>query len=219
MVNLCLSDVVNLKRLAIFLEQHVPRYSRPKRELEQYRTPSEVAIELVMSIWGLLKPGDIVLDAGSGTGMLAYTVACLTPTYVVGVEIDIDAIQDAVKSKLYALLPNLDFVQADIFHTPLRKVDYAVLNPPFGISGRRGSDIKFLHAITIYRPKAIASLHSGFENSPIYIINQMQILGYNCSIISKHRFPIPAMYETHRKKIHYTEVVGLLCRGGGRDSS
>ncbi|HIC98793.1 MAG TPA: methyltransferase domain-containing protein [Pyrodictiaceae archaeon] len=219
MVTFCFSNTISLKRFIIFLEQQVPRYSRPKRELEQYRTPPEIGIELVMSILKLFKPGDVILDAGSGTGMLTYMVACLAPIYVVGVEIDVDAIYDAISSSLYTLLPNIDFVQADISYTPLRKIDYAVSNPPFGISGRRGSDVRFLRAIAVYRPKAIASLHSGFDNSPIYIIRQMRALGYDCNVISKRRFPIPAMYNVHRKKTHYTEVVELLCIGEGRGSS
>ena len=203
----------------MFLEQQVPRYSKPKRKLEQYRTPPEIGIELVMNILELFGPGDIILDAGSGTGMLTYIAACLVPTYVIGVEIDADAIYDAIRSSLYALLPNIDFVQADISYAPLRKVDYVVTNPPFGISGRRGSDVKFLHAIAIYRPRAIVSIHSGFEDSPTYVAKQMQVLGYDCNVIFRRRFPIPAMYNVHRKKIHYTEVVGLLCRGEGRGSS
>lgn len=219
MVSLCLSDAINLKRLAMFLEQHVPRYSRPKRKLEQYRTPPEIGIELVMSILELTRPGDVILDAGSGTGMLTYIVACLMPTYVVGVEIDADAIYDATRSNLYTLLPNVDFVQADVSHVPLRRVDYVVTNPPFGISGHKGSDVKFLYAVAIYRPRAIVSLHSGFEDSPTYVARQMWVLGYDCSVVFRRRFPIPAMYNTHRKKTHYTEVVGLLCRGEGRGSS
>jgi len=213
MVGFCLSDTVSLKRLVVFLEQCVPHYSRPKRKLEQYRTPPEIGIELVTYILELSEPGDVILDAGSGTGMLTYMVACLIPTYVVGVEIDADAIYDATKSNLYALLPNIDFVQADISYIPLRRVNYVVTNPPFGISGHRGSDVKFLHAVAIHRPRVIVSLHSGFEGSPTYVAKQMRVLGYDCSVIFRRRFPIPAMYSVHRKKIHYTEVVGLLCRG------
>ncbi len=197
-------------RLAAFLEKNVPQYSRPKKKLEQYRTQPEIAIETLQSL--PLGECRVVVDLGSGTGMLSYTAYTLGAPMVVGVELDYEAVEDAKKTPLWGKAPAVDFVVADATTPPLRAGrGYCVAeNPPFGISSRRGADLAFLCAAASLEPIAIASIHSYNEESIRLIGEKCRGRGYCVVGVKRRRFPIPPIYQDHWKRIHYVDIAIIV---------
>ena len=200
-----------MSRLALVLERIVPRYSRPKKRLEQYRTPPELALEAANYLLSRSECRRLVVDMGSGTGMLSSAAVLLGALYSIGLEVDADAVRDAKKNPLYARTPHLELVVADALQPPLRRTKMCILeNPPFGISSRRGIDREFLEASLKLEPRAIASFHS-FNEESLKIFEKILVeRGYRVSKALKKRFPIPALYETHSRRIYYAEVVLLI---------
>ncbi|BEP18118.1 METTL5 family protein [Pyrofollis japonicus] len=200
---------MKLSDIVIVLEKNVPRFSRPKKHLEQYRTPPEIAVE--MALWANRVGCDIVVDLGTGTGMIIYASAMLG-LYGIGIEIDYDALQDARASSLYEYLV-VDFVQADVNALPLRKPRYkgicVLQNPPFGIVKRR-ADTLFLKNAMGLNPITIISIHHGGERNAKYIQQFMERYGYKLVAKDYFRFPIPAMYEGHVRRVYYVESALLM---------
>ncbi len=196
-------------QIVLILEKNVKRFSKPKRLLEQYRTPPEIAVEI--ALWLRSIGCEVVVDLGTGTGMIAYA-SSLLGFYVVGIDIDSDALKDAIESKLYSKLA-IDFVQADARYLPLRQGGdkYCVAqNPPFGIQ-RKGQDTVFLGAAAGLEASYIASIHHGGSNRALnYLEDFMKKYGYRLKHIEAFKFPIPAMYRSHTRRIYYAPALLLL---------
>ncbi len=195
----------SLRELSIFLEQNVAKYSVPKRVLEQYRTPPEIAT--TMAYRTLFHNCKFCIDLGTGTGMLAYASAIVLGSYVVGVDIDDDALLDAKRSVLYSRLI-VDFVQGDVSSLPFRdcmRMCCVVQNPPFGLV-KRGYDSLFVKAAASLHPKAILSIHHAKTNQE-FLSSLYGRFGYTIRIIAEESFLIPQMYEMHRRKTFYTRVL------------
>lgn len=206
-----------LRRLSIILEQNVADYSKPKRGLEQYRTPPEIALTIAYRL--LSYNCRFYIDLGTGTGMLAYASSLLTRGYTLGIDIDSDSLLDAKRSSLYASLV-IDFVQADINNLPLRPCRAKcciVQNPPFGIY-KRGYDSLFVKAAASIEPQLIISLHHA-KTSLEYLLNLYNRLGYDFRVVGEESFLIPQMYERHRRRVFHTRVLiiesTLKSRQGG----
>ncbi|NPA05528.1 MAG: methyltransferase domain-containing protein [Crenarchaeota archaeon] len=212
MVDTVLCGDGSARGLALVLERLVPRPTRPVKRLEQYRTPAELSVAI---LWRLAVAGRqprIVYDLGCGTGMLAYTAACMGCGYVVGVDIDPGLLAEAVSSRLHELLPNIDFAAADALHPPLRSVDgLAVMNPPFGIASRRGIDMDFV-AEACRLTGWVLSIHDAHTRGLEELASRR--CGGSCRVIGEAEFPLPAMYPGHRKKLHYIRVAIIECRRG-----
>ncbi len=195
------------KRIAIILEKNVYSFTEPKRELEQYRTPPEIAIEMILHLAGSSECA-IIIDLGSGTGMLTYA-SSLFSFYSVGIDIDISALKLARKSPLFSEFI-VDFINASVGDMPLR-INISNLcitqNPPFGGASRKSTDIFFLENALSLKPKLLASIHFYGRGVLNFIASYLEKKGYKILKIAKHRFPLKALYENHRRKIHYIEVV------------
>ncbi len=196
-------------KLKIILEMYVPHYEKPKRRLEQYRTPPEVAIEIAQ-LMDKHCSGSIVVDQGSGTGMISYALAFVTKHYIIGLEVDSDAVEAAHHSRLWSIIGNLDFVEADVNYPPIRRVDCIAQNPPFGIH-RRGIDKIFLMRALDYNPDFIVSLHHYNSKSVKVLSSTCLERGYKPFLVKRIYFPIQAIYDTHRSKIYYIQVFILAC--------
>jgi putative methylase len=127
----------------------VAGFDDPQIDLEQYRTPPELASYLV-HVADLQEDIEerTVIDLGCGTGMLALAATLRGPERVVGVDIDDAALGTAQENRRrIAARSSVSWVQADATQIPLDPSTDAtvVMNPPFGAqNGNEHADRAFL---------------------------------------------------------------------------
>lgn len=127
----------------------VREFEDPNVALEQYRTPPELAANLVHTAD---LQGDVadrtVVDLGCGTGMLALGMALRAPDAVLGVDLDPTPIAIARENEREITPPTpIAWIVADATRLPLcpREPTTVVMNPPFGAqSGHEHADREFL---------------------------------------------------------------------------
>jgi len=127
----------------------VAGFDNPRADLEQYRTPPELAAHLVHTAD---LQGDVedrlVVDLGCGTGMLALAAALRGPRLVVGLDLDPDPLSTArANQRRVATASGVAWVRADATRAPLcpSEPTTVVMNPPFGAqSGNEHADRDFL---------------------------------------------------------------------------
>ncbi len=130
--------------------ESVADFDDPSVDLEQYLTPPEVAAHVlhVASLQGDLADR-VVVDLGTGTGMLAIGASFAAPERVVGLDVDADALARARENaaRVGVEVP-IDWVRGDATRPPLSLSSATVVsNPPFGAQrGQRGADRAFLEA-------------------------------------------------------------------------
>ncbi len=198
---------MKLRQLAKILETSVPHPVEPDRRLEQYRTQPELALRMVLELVSRSKNCRTVVDFGCGTGMLSYATSLVEPSYVIGVDIDYSQLVEAKGSPLYSMVL-VDFVNADVRSPPLRpnRHRYCVIeNPPFGV-WRKGADAEFLEAASKLRAEVIVSLHKYNARSLEVISKLLNSKGYRVECLCRDEIIIPAMYETHRRRVYRVEV-------------
>ncbi len=102
-----------------------------------------------------LKGDETVLDAYSGIGTISL-IASKKASEVIGVEINRDAVQNAIKNARINKVNNVKFYQGDAgeFMMALANdkihIDTVFMDPP-----RNGSDEKFLSSVASHKPKKI----------------------------------------------------------------
>jgi putative methylase len=127
----------------------VAGFDSPRADLEQYRTPPELASHLVHTadLQGDIED-HVVVDLGCGTGMLALGAALRGPSAVVGVDIDPGPLSTAHENeRRVASASAVSWVRGDATRAPLCPDDptTVVMNPPFGAqSGNEHADRAFL---------------------------------------------------------------------------
>jgi len=111
--------------------------------------------------------GKSVCDLGCGCGMLTIGCALMDASYVLGIDIDDDAIETAAQNTdEFDMQDRVDLVRADVGVpvTPLfarlaKRFDTVVLNPPFGTKNNKGIDMLFLQRALELSRGAVYSLH------------------------------------------------------------
>jgi len=128
----------------------VAGFADPRADLEQYRTPPELAAHLVhrADLEGDVQDRTVV-DLGCGTGMLALAAALRGPETVVGVDIDPEPLATArTNERKVGSTTSVSWVRADATRAPLCppvSETTVVMNPPFGAqSGNEHADRRFL---------------------------------------------------------------------------
>jgi len=128
----------------------VAGFTDPRADLEQYRTPPDLAAHLVhrADLEGDVQDRTVV-DLGCGTGMLALAAALRGPETVVGVDIDPDPLSTARRNEgKVGSTTSVSWVRADATRVPLcppATETTVVMNPPFGAqSGNEHADRAFL---------------------------------------------------------------------------
>lgn len=126
-------------------------FENPRADLEQYRTPPDIAATIVHTadLQGDLG-NRLVLDLGCGTGMLALGSAFRNPARVVAVELDAGPLETALENerRLDPPVP-VSWVRGDATRPPCcppeSQETTVLMNPPFGAQrGNEHADKAFL---------------------------------------------------------------------------
>jgi len=187
------------KHLAILLSR-LEGFPEPKPELEQYRTPGDVAAEL---LWLAYSAGDIagkvVADLGTGTGVLAIGAKLLGAEKVYAVEVDEKALEVARKNAERVGV-EVEFINSDVSEFRER-VDTVLMNPPFG-SQRKGADRPFLlKAFEV--ADVIYSIHLAKPEVRSFLKTFSKEHNFAPEVLSTVRFEIPAQFSFHKKRLEW----------------
>jgi putative methylase len=143
------------KALEIALSQ-IPPHISPSPELEQYKTPVNIASDVLFLAHS---QGDIedkiVIDLGCGTGIFAIGAKLLGAKKVIGIDIDDKAIQIA-RETAKKLEMQVDFYVCEINDFNI-ECDCVLQNPPFGAQMRHADRPFIIKALDI--SNVVYSLH------------------------------------------------------------
>lgn len=172
----------------------------PKAYLEQYTTPSGVAVELLFVATYIYN--DIIdkriMDLGCGTGRLAIGAALLGAREAFGVDVDKIAVNVArknaekkeVKRNTHWIVADIDVIQGTF--------DTVLQNPPFGVQ-RRGADRKFIKR-SLELGRRIYSLHKSGGRNREFIKRFIERHGGKVTGIFPMKMDIPKMFDFHTKR-------------------
>ena len=145
---------------------------------------------------------DVVIDAYCGTGTIGI-IASKYAGQVYGVELNRDAVRDAVRNAGLNNIKNISFVNADAgrYMVDLAeqelKADVVIMDPP-----RAGSDIKFLKSLVKLSPKKV-----------VYISCNPETLARDLIFLSKNKYKIRKIQPVDMfPHTEHVETVVLLTR-------
>lgn len=199
---------IKKRQLEIVL-QDIPPHQSPKVNLEQYSTPSIIAADV---LWNAHSIGDLedmkVVDLGCGTGIFAIGSALMGARESVGVDVDEDIVSIA---ETQALKMGIDdrarFVTSDIQDFK-ESADTVIQNPPFGAqkANRKEADRLFMVKSLEIAP-VVYSFH--MHETEEFVVNFFKKQGATVSHLFHYTFPIPRIYDFHRKEKVEVGVVVL----------
>lgn len=191
------------KHLAIVLSQ-LKGFPEPKPELEQYRTPGNVAAEL---LWLAHSLGDIerrtVADLGAGTGVLSIGACLLGAKKVYAVEIDETALETARENAASLGIDCIEFINADVSGFSGR-VDTVIMNPPFGSQVKHADRPFLLKAFEV--SDTVYSIHLAKQEVRGFIESFVRDAGFSITHRVTVPFEIPAQFHFHKKRLERITV-------------
>ncbi|RWR73457.1 methyltransferase-like protein 5 [Cinnamomum micranthum f. kanehirae] len=161
--------------------------------------------------------GKVVADFGCGCGTLGVASALLGAEYVVGIDIDSQALETASLNAsdleldinlIWCDIKNLKWrvnVKFELFLYPMylidvgKMVDTVVMNPPFG-TRKKGSDMDFLVAALKVASQAVYSLHKTSTRDHVKRTALRDFNAKSADVLCELRFDVPQMYKFHKKK-------------------
>lgn len=193
--------------------QDLEGFSKPKILLEQYETRAHIAscmLHTIESSYGDLSQ-KMVLDLGSGCCALGIGAVMLGASYVLGVDIDGDALEIASSNiKLFDIL-NIELLQCDVRQLShilggRHKFDTVIMNPPFGTKHNKGLDSLFVEVgLSCLADKGVLySLHKSSTRDYFY----KKSVGWKVEprVLAQLRYDLPATYKFHCKNSVDVEV-------------
>ncbi len=207
-------SLIDKKSFEIMLED-TPRIKNPKRILEQYETPPSIASII---LWEAYMRGDItgknIADLGCGGLRLSIGAYILGATRIIAVDIDEELLtidEEYLTSKGLDHVINL--VLADVRSIYLENIDVVVMNPPFGVvKSNRGIDLVFLKKALEIAGRSVYTIHKwsgGLEKLVSEIANSFGFIIIHRKILN---YPLPAIFETHRRKVYRFKTVFYILR-------
>jgi len=183
-------------------------FDDPRADLEQYRTPPELAAHLVHTadLQGDIDERDVI-DLGCGTGMLALGAALRGPRQVVGVDIDPAPLATARENeRRVGSASSVSWVRADATREPLcpSRETTVLMNPPFGAqSGSEHADRAFLET-TARIADVSYSIHNA--DSADFVEAFAGDNGGEVTHAFRAEFELPRQFEFHDDDTRYLDV-------------
>ncbi|MFC7072845.1 METTL5 family protein [Halovenus rubra] len=187
----------------------VTGFEQPSPELEQYRTPPEIAATVVQTaaLQGDIS-GQIVVDIGCGTGMLALASAFCGPEAVIGADIDGTVLETAKENeRQFELDTPTGWVRADVTDTPFcPPADNVtvVMNPPFGAQdSNEHADRPFLNVAAEIADVSY-SIHN--QGSLSFVESFAGDRDGSVTHAFEAKFDLPPVFEFHTEKSKLIDV-------------
>jgi predicted RNA methylase len=210
--------------------QRVRTFNQPKIHLEQFITNAHLASQILFNIDQRYDDinGKIVCDLGCGTGMLSIASSLMDAQFVLGIDIDSDALQICRQNLDEFALNNIDLLNVDCkqllkttdgnnieeyFVQPrfLNAFDTVIMNPPFGTKNQAnnynsslsnlGIDMQFLKLASILSRNSIYSLHKSVTRD--YIKKLARKWNLEMEVVCELRYDIPKI-DTRNRQLEYT---------------
>lgn len=193
------SKTWNKKRLEVELSK-INSFAKPIIGFEQYMTPPDLAAEILLRIENDIS-GFMVADLGCGTGMLGIGCALIGANFVLGLEIDMEAVQIATENiRNLNLHSKMDMITCDIKSIAMKalskRFDTIIMNPPFGT--KTGiKDIKIRRHRQKHKQKGTAKVVNMTDERQA---TDMDFLQAACKMARN------CVYSLHKAKtLHYIE--------------
>ena len=191
------------KQLEIALSQLAPSPS-PRLKWEGYTLDAESAAQMA-HIAGWANDdvrGKKVVDLGCGSGILSIAASLLGAGWVVGVDIDREAVHIA-RVNAEKAGAGVDLVVGDI-ECVVGQFDTTLMNPPFG-SWKRGADIRFLmKALSV--SSVIYSLHKRSSSVRDFLRQKVPQIGGRIDQVYEMEIEIRRTYDFHKRRRYPVEV-------------
>ncbi|MEZ0289953.1 MAG: METTL5 family protein [Sulfolobales archaeon] len=206
-----IDTIIDKKRLERILEE-IPGFKRPDKRFEQYITPSRIVSEIILKALLRKELSGSVADLGCGTGRIALAASLAGAERVFCIDISCRDLETANEIfKKYDLSDSIDIICWDLAREIKLRVDTVIMNPPFGVY-RRGYDMLFLERAWEISDNAIYSIHKYNKRSIELIRSRALERSFEARVESVTDMEIPALFETHRRRIYRFKVVILYMK-------
>ena len=191
---------IDKDELEIILATKLKGFIKPKAELEQYATPSQIVATIVhhAHLSGQIENKTIV-DLCAGTGQFAIAGALKGAQKVFAVEYDSDAIS-LLKENVGTTETEVVIIQADgRTWNPPEKVDTVFLNPPFGIKQKKFKDSQFIKQAFQYA-NTVYAIVDGVKKNIQFYSKMAEDNGWELKGLYAENFDLPAKLNFHKKR-------------------
>lgn len=199
---------MKLKKLQGYLES-AEVFENPKILLEQYPTTPHIAAIMLHEIQTKFRDidGCSVLDLGCGCGILSIGSVMLGASYVLGIDVDEEALEVCQKNLEDFEIFNVDLLQQDIVNicpnsedasekVLSKKFDTVIMNPPFGTKKNKGIDMAFVRTGLMMSTNAVYSLHKSMTRE--HLKKKAKDWGVTIDFLGQFIFDVESSFKCHK---------------------
>lgn len=203
------------KKDLINVIQNLQPFSQPKIRLEQYTIDAVCAVNITYFAGVEFDDirGKVVLDLGVGTGRLSVASAFLLPKFIIGIDIDPNALSILVENKeglavegmIHPLCCSVDKIPLNLESQFTKDSQITtIMNPPFGVQ-KKYSDRKFLKAAMMLSD-VIYSIHLANDKVHNFIKRYVKKFGWTIDYALPYNMIIEGTFPFHKKNRKQIEV-------------
>lgn len=205
--------MINKKDL-ISLIQQTDGFLNPKIELEQYCIDAQSAVDIVY--FAGVEFNDIknqlVIDLGTGTGRLSITCAYLRASYILSVDIDMNALKIlktninnlGLETIILPICSDINYFEIVRQLLPKELHITTIENPPFGVQ-KKTADRYFLKKAFSFSD-VVYSIHLANQKVHQFITSFIRKFNWEIDYVFPFQLKLDRTYEFHKQKTKSVDV-------------